>query len=119
MSRSSRPTSWCSRAPVDLCAVAASALEQFAPAAEQKGIRLALEHGNAVGVALRADPHRLDQVFMNLVGNALKFPPTGGTVTVALTADADAVEAAVVDTGPGIPRARFRCSSNGSARGMP
>jgi len=90
-------------APVDLSAVAASAVEQFAPAAEQKGIRLALERGSAEGVALQADPHRLDQVFMNLIGNALKFTPTGGTVTVALTADADAVEAAVVDTGPGIP----------------
>jgi signal transduction histidine kinase len=89
--------------PVDLSAVAASALEQFGPAAEQKGIRLALDRGNAEGVVLRADPHRLDQVFMNLVGNALKFTPTGGTVTVTLMADADAVEAAVVDTGPGIP----------------
>ena len=38
--------------PVDLSAVAGSALEQFAPAAEQKGIRLALDRGNAEGTQL-------------------------------------------------------------------
>jgi signal transduction histidine kinase len=110
-------------APVDLSVVVASALEQFAPAAEQKGIRLVSDYGNAEGVLLQADPHRLDQVLMNLIANALKFTPSGGTVTVACTADANGVEAAVVDTGPGIPPSEIpllfeRFSQGGAAHAV-
>ena len=49
------------------------------------------------------DRDRLDQVVTNLLGNAVKFSPAGGTVTVALRAQPTAVECAVIDRGPGIP----------------
>jgi NtrC-family two-component system sensor histidine kinase KinB len=49
-----------------------------------------------------ADPDRMDHVFSNLLGNALKFTPPGGTVRVSAAADDGAVRFSVQDTGPGI-----------------
>ena len=48
------------------------------------------------------DRDRIDQVVTNLLGNAVKFSPSGGTVTVALRQHRDMVECAVIDRGPGI-----------------
>ncbi len=49
------------------------------PLAEGKGVELRVEAGSAVTVM--ADPRRLEQVFLNLLTNALKFTPAGGRVT--------------------------------------
>ncbi|MGH9804961.1 MAG: sensor histidine kinase [Candidatus Acidiferrales bacterium] len=49
------------------------------------------------------DKDRLDQVVTNLLGNAIKFSPPEGTVTVALAAVPEGVQCRVMDTGPGIP----------------
>jgi len=51
---------------------------------------------------VRADARRLEQVFLNLIGNAVKFTPEKGRVGVAVTADAETVEVRISDTGPGI-----------------
>jgi signal transduction histidine kinase len=53
---------------------------------------------------IRADQERVLQVLSNLVGNALKFTPEGGLVTLSAERDATMVRFAVVDSGPGIPR---------------
>lgn len=49
------------------------------------------------------DRDRIDQVVTNLLGNAVKFSPSGGTVTIQLRERPDMVECAVIDQGPGIP----------------
>jgi signal transduction histidine kinase len=49
------------------------------------------------------DPDRLKQLFLNLIDNALRYTPTGGTVTLRLTRRRDWVALDVADTGPGIP----------------
>jgi signal transduction histidine kinase len=51
---------------------------------------------------VRADRDRVLQVFSNLVGNALKFTPPGGVVTVGAAPEEGAVRFWVRDTGPGI-----------------
>ena len=51
---------------------------------------------------LSADRTRLMQVMINLLGNAVKFTPRGGSVTVAAVADQDVVRLSVTDTGIGI-----------------
>ena len=51
---------------------------------------------------VRADPDRLQQVLLNLLTNAIKFTPAGGTVSVSVTTDAEHVRLHVRDTGVGI-----------------
>ena len=50
-----------------------------------------------------ADPQRLEQIFNNLLSNALRFTPRGGSVTVDLKCSANQVVISVRDNGPGIP----------------
>lgn len=52
---------------------------------------------------LWADPERLHQVLFNLLDNAVRFTPAGGTVTVSASRSEDRCEVRVTDTGPGIP----------------
>jgi PAS domain S-box-containing protein len=86
-------------APVDLVAEAIALME---PLADERGIRLAAAVVEACPV-VRADRDRVLQVFSNLVGNALKFTPAGGTVTVGAAPEGEAaVRFSVRDTGPGI-----------------
>lgn len=53
-------------------------------------------------VAVRCDPVRIRRALDNLLGNAVKYSPSGGSVTVELTTSADEVTIAVSDSGPGI-----------------
>jgi PAS domain S-box-containing protein len=50
------------------------------------------------------DPHRISQVISNLLGNAIKFTPEGGTIRISAHQKGKAVVVSVSDTGPGIPR---------------
>ena len=53
---------------------------------------------------IEADPARLQQVIINLIGNAIKFTPTGGSITVTVQEYDDSVTVSVKDTGIGIPK---------------
>jgi two-component system sensor histidine kinase GlrK len=53
---------------------------------------------------LKMDPERILQTLRNLIGNAVKFTPEGGQVTVSARPVGKAVEVSVADTGPGIPK---------------
>jgi len=58
-----------------------------------------------MGVVVRADATRLQQILTNLIGNAIKFTPDGGRVGVAVHRQEASVRIEVRDTGPGIPAA--------------
>jgi PAS domain S-box-containing protein len=87
--------------PVDLSTVVRSALEAMMPAADAKGITIdvALDPGAA---QISGDPARLQQVAGNLITNAVKFTPRGGTVRVRLERVDSHIEIVVSDTGIGI-----------------
>ena len=51
---------------------------------------------------VRGDADRLKQVLWNLLGNAIKFTPAGGTVSVRMAFDNAGVTVSIHDTGPGI-----------------
>jgi signal transduction histidine kinase len=91
------------RAKVDLAELAAHCVEGAAPAASEKSVTLVLM-ANPVP-ALVGDRGRLAQVLDNLVSNALKFTPAGGTVEVRTFSEGEAVILEVEDTGIGIPAA--------------
>jgi len=61
----------------------------------------------STSVAIRFDRERMVQLVNNLVGNALKFTPPGGTVAVQILDRAEAAVIDVSDTGPGIPPAEL------------
>lgn len=72
----------------------------FEDAWEEKGLNIETDITDEVYIC--ADPELLSLVWSNLISNAVKFTPRGGTVGVALHTDADAVEVTVSDTGCGI-----------------
>ncbi|HEY7149311.1 MAG TPA: ATP-binding protein [Gaiellaceae bacterium] len=88
---------------VDLAELAAHCVEGAAPAATEKAVSLALLAEPVP--SLTGDRGRLGQVLDNLVSNALKFTPEGGTVQVRTSAEEDHVVLEVEDTGIGIPAA--------------
>jgi signal transduction histidine kinase len=91
------------RAKVDLAELAAHCVEGAAPAATEKSVSLVLMAEPVP--SLVGDRGRLAQVLDNLVSNALKFTPEGGTVKVRTEAEDGQVVLEVEDTGIGIPQA--------------
>jgi signal transduction histidine kinase len=87
--------------PDDLRAAVESAVEQARPAAKRRGIELTLSVPDRP-LRIRHDPQRIGQVVTNLVGNALKFTPRGGSVEVAVRPKLEGAEIEVSDTGVGI-----------------
>ncbi|MCK0533109.1 GAF domain-containing sensor histidine kinase [Sphingobium agri] len=84
------------------------AIEQIEPYAERFGVRLAFERPTDAVVA-KVDSNRLCQVMTNLLSNACKFSPSGGTVRVSLQRAGDSAHISVADEGPGIsPEFRAR-----------
>jgi signal transduction histidine kinase len=84
------------------CSLLGEAERLMRSAARGRGIDLVVECADGLP-SVRADGARVLQVLGNLVGNALKFTPEGGRVTLSCAASGESVEVVVRDTGPGIP----------------
>lgn len=100
------------RAPHDLIALAAAACERARLVAERRGIHVALEVGGADGALDGAtreqttaliDAGLVAQALDNLLDNAVKFTPEGGSVRVVLQRATTDWCIHVIDTGPGVP----------------
>lgn len=90
------------RREVDPDRVAEEALDAFRGDASEKGLELdARVHDESP--AIHADEHQLLRVLENLLGNAVKFTPPGGRISLSVEPDGTDVRFAVRDTGPGIP----------------
>jgi signal transduction histidine kinase len=89
------------RRPVTAEALLFDVLEQQQPLAEARGLDLHADVGPGLHPVL-CDPRQIARVFANLVGNALKFTPRGGSVTLRTSAAESHVRFSVADTGPGI-----------------
>lgn len=88
------------RQPVEMNAVIGSAIEEYRPLSDARGLRLIQQQGPEAVV--EGDPRRLMQVVSNLLSNAIKFTAIGGTVHLQATLEGGAVEVQVRDDGAGI-----------------
>lgn len=95
----------------------------FASQAEQQQIDLRFVQDTPLTESVYLDRDKFEKIVVNLVGNALKFTPEGGSVRVALAAEEGSLVLRVRDTGPGIPAAdlpyvfdRFRQADSAPAR---
>jgi PAS domain S-box-containing protein len=107
---------------VDLASVVEAAVTAIRPTAQAKGIRLQVVL-DPLARAVSGDPHRLQQVFWNLLTNALKFTPKDGRVSVTLERVNSHLEVSVSDNGEGIDPAflphvfeRFRQADASTSR---
>ncbi|HEV2762123.1 MAG TPA: ATP-binding protein, partial [Pyrinomonadaceae bacterium] len=87
--------------PAELAPVIEAAAESARPAAEAKNLTLRVLADPSAGPVL-GDPDRLQQVVWNLLTNAIKFTPPGGSVEVRLSRSDVHAEIAVTDTGAGV-----------------
>jgi signal transduction histidine kinase len=111
-------------APVDLGELAHIAAESARPAAVEK--KIALDVVTDGPPAVLGDAKRLSQVLDNLVSNAVKFTPDGGTVTVSVSTNGKGAKLVVADTGIGVSAeeqkqvfSRFFRASTATRRAIP
>jgi PAS domain S-box-containing protein len=110
------------RQPIDIPPLVEFVLDAMRPVATEKGVSVESSVDPWAGPVL-GDAERLQQVIGNIVGNAIKFTPSGGRVDVRARNDDTHVEIVISDTGPGIPSnvlphvfEAFRQAESGPAR---
>jgi NtrC-family two-component system sensor histidine kinase KinB len=87
---------------VDLTQLLEAVTRTFALQAEQKSVQIETDFDRSAP-QIHADPVKLSWVVSNLVANALRYTPTGGTIAVSSKTLAEFVRLQVRDSGPGIP----------------
>jgi PAS domain S-box-containing protein len=87
-------------APMQVANLVNRARDAVAPFASRHGVAIDFTDTD---LKTTADEDRLLQVLVNLLSNAIKFSPHGGRVTLAVKQEAEWLEFAVIDQGPGIP----------------
>jgi signal transduction histidine kinase len=88
-------------APLDLAALSARVVAEFQPMLRRHRLELA---GELSELMVAGDEIRLEHVIYNLIGNALKYSPGGGDITVRVERQVGYACIAVVDQGIGIPQ---------------
>jgi heavy metal sensor kinase len=87
------------RRPCDLREIAEATTRELQPIAGQRGVTIRLTGSRG---PVEADPDRLQQVMRNLLDNAIRYSPPGGTITIEVTNHHGQVDLTVRDEGPGI-----------------
>ena len=90
--------------PVDIKDIAEEIVQLFGPLSEKDGKKLSVDVQEELP-RMDADPERIKQVITNLIGNALKFTPSGASITIsAQKVSSHFIEISIADTGVGIPK---------------
>jgi signal transduction histidine kinase len=85
----------------DLAELCREVVDRSAAAAQAAGVRLSIDAPEPVMAIV--DRGRISQAVNNLISNALRFSPEGGTASVAVRGDGDRVRMVIRDSGPGVP----------------
>jgi len=91
------------RGRVNLIKMLKSIENTMRPNAEKKGLSLSTDISQYI-VPVHGDKEQLNRVFVNLVSNAIKYTPEGGSVEITSRLEGDLVRVDVSDTGYGIPK---------------
>jgi two-component system sensor histidine kinase BaeS len=86
----------------DIAGIVERLAGQFQSRAGQDGIEIQFTRAGELPL-IQADPIRVEQILTNLLGNALKFTPSNGKVSVDVSGSSDGIDIAITDNGPGIP----------------
>lgn len=89
---------------VDLVQLTKEVFDELAPTAQKQGVLLHLDENTETLPHVFADPNKIREVFINLIGNSLKFTDTSGKVVVKLTKENDMITVHITDTGKGIKK---------------
>src|SRR2546426_6518896 len=116
VSRAERGKLHMERVSFDLAAVVREVVLRYVAATAEEG-RHRFTVSAPASLPVQGDQTRIDQLLMNLVGNAVKYSPTGGEVRVAIGADGGATEIAIADDGIGIPAEDLPRLGHAFARG--
>jgi len=105
----------------DVVVLSQQVIDAFHQDAAERRVAIALSAAGDLPLA-SVDPLRVREILTNLVSNALRYTPPGGTVTIALSSEADRIVARVSDTGAGIaaadlPKIFDRFYKGGGSRG--
>lgn len=84
-----------------------NSIENMSHAAAAKNILLSALPSHLQASAIHCDLDRVNQVMSNLIGNAIKFTPEGGSVTVKVEQANDEFQISIADTGPGIEESKI------------
>jgi signal transduction histidine kinase len=87
--------------PTNLAALASEVKDELLPRAAERHQRLLVASPKKVQAAM-CDANKIRQVLVNLIGNALKFTPEKGTISIEFELEDDTVITRVCDTGPGL-----------------
>ena len=90
-------------APVDVASAVAAALDVVRPAADAKRVRLETSIADDVGITV-ADPDRFQQIFWNLMSNAIRFTPPEGQVSIRVRRQESWLRIEIADSGEGIDK---------------
>lgn len=90
------------RQPVDVCALIRRAVDETQPTLEHHTVSCVCPEGPLI---VDGDAARLEQVVQNLLQNAIKYSPAGGSITVTVSQVGEYAQVTVTDPGIGIPRA--------------
>jgi NtrC-family two-component system sensor histidine kinase KinB len=88
--------------PLDLVALVAAVTKTLTLQAQHNQVQLETDVTDT-RLRLQGDPVKLSWVLSNLIGNALRYTPAGGKITIGATRSEDTVQLTVSDTGPGVP----------------
>jgi two-component system sensor histidine kinase BaeS len=90
------------REPTDIAVLVEDAAAASQPEADRRGIRVETQLTSELPI-VDVDPQRIREVLINLLSNAVRYSPDGGTVTISGERTAAGVLIRIVDRGPGIP----------------
>jgi signal transduction histidine kinase len=117
VSRAGRGTLDMDRSPFDLAAELRDVVGRYVAATREEG-RHSFTVDSPETMTYDGDQTRIDQLLMNLVGNAVKYSPRGGRVDVRLARQDDQAEIAISDQGIGIPMADLTRLGGAFTRGI-